>query len=147
MLRNSFARVAGCDPDTKYSGFTLVTLHSLSSFGPNTMIEATSSSSSTTTASSRLFVTAEGEPREESRIDLRVIGNPSAYLASSKYHEDNRILSKLRELNYIRCLISNDVFANDNFVYIQCVQFERLPSNDKQRIRCLLRPSGADLFR
>lgn len=46
------------------------------------MIEATSASPSTTTttttASSRLFVTAEGEPREESRIDLRVIGNPSA---------------------------------------------------------------------
>lgn len=48
-----------------------------SSFGTNTMIEATSASPSTTTASSRLFVTAKGEV-PGSRIDLRVIGNPSA---------------------------------------------------------------------
>ncbi|KAL6256271.1 hypothetical protein P5V15_012387 [Pogonomyrmex californicus] len=48
--------------------FTLVTLHPLSSFGANTMIEATSASPSTarrtktaTTASSRLFVTEKGE--------------------------------------------------------------------------------------
>ncbi|XP_011635450.1 uncharacterized protein LOC105426077 isoform X2 [Pogonomyrmex barbatus] len=49
------------------SSFTLVTLHPLSSFGANTMIEATSASPSTattktaTTASSRLFVTEKGK--------------------------------------------------------------------------------------
>lgn len=71
--------VTGCDPDTKFLRFTLVTLFCpfSSSFGTNTMIEATSASPSTTTASSRLFVTAKGGV-SGSRIDLRVIGNPSA---------------------------------------------------------------------